>query len=126
MTTSSTMSADVIVVPLPRPRRCWTLVEDVGEGEWEVAEFDRREAIAVALPTPRWNGRGWEARDAEPLVLTWAPDAHGLECFWVPEYALYWSRAAAARAAGERTRVGSANRSRGPAARPPRDRQGPV
>jgi hypothetical protein len=98
--------SDIVVTPLPSPRRCWTLVHDADTGEWEAATFETREALAVALPlpAPRWADGEWEIDPvAPPLLLTWAPDQTGTGALWIPEQSVYWSKADAAEAARYRT-----------------------
>lgn len=102
MTSSSIGSA--AVVPLPAPRRCWLLIEDVDTGEWEIADFETREAIAIAMSAPQWDSHGHaEAPLSEGVLLTWTP-GDGDSCFlWVAESDLYWSEAAARQAARQLT-----------------------
>jgi hypothetical protein len=68
--------SSLVIVALPTPRRCWMLCEDVDTHEWEVADFEHREAFAVAMQAPHWEGTRWIV-GSHHLLLTWTPNETG-------------------------------------------------
>jgi hypothetical protein len=80
--------AGLVVVPLQSPRRCWVLAHDADTDEWEPADFEHREALAVAMSAPRWDGKEWVIPDVAALVLTWTVTDGG-PIVWVPEGSVF-------------------------------------